>query len=247
MPSILITGASTGIGAATAVLAAGRGYDVGINYASSVSAAADVAKSVESAGQRALLLQADVSSEADVSDMFGKFNDAFGAPDALVLNAGTLNQRRLFEDITLEEFRRTLDVNLLGLFLCAREGVRMMSKAHGGRGGAIVNVSSRAAEIGSGGEFIDYAASKGGVDTLTKGLAKEQGPHGVRVNAVRPGLILTDIHAKAGAADRIEAFMPGVPMGRAGEAREVAEAILYLASDEASYITGVLMDVGGGR
>jgi len=247
MPSILITGASTGIGAATAILAAERGYDVGVNFSSSRKAAEEVAKAVEAKGQAALLLPADVSKEADVEDMFLRFKAMLGQPDALVLNAGILYPRRTLEDITLKEFRKTLDVNLLGLFLCARAGVLAMSQKHGGKGGAIVNVSSRAAELGSGNEFVDYAASKGGVDTLTKGLAKEQAPHGLRVNAVRPGLIETDIHAKAKAPDRVQELMHAIPMARAGQAREVADAILYLCSDQASYITGQLMDVGGGR
>jgi len=247
MPSILITGASTGIGAATAVLASERGYDVGINYASSTQAAETVAQSVRENGRKAVLLQADVSDEAAVEAMFAQFSEQLRAPDVLVLNAGIIQQRRRMEDITLAEFRQTLNVNLLGLFLCARAGVRMMSTDHGGKGGAIVNVSSRAAELGAAGEFIDYGASKGAVDTLTKGLSKEQAPFGLRVNAVRPGLIETDIHAKAGAAERVEQFMPGVPMGRSGSALEVAEAILYLGSEQASYLTGLLVDVGGGR
>ncbi len=247
MPSILITGASTGIGAATAILASERGYDVGINYASSAQAAETVAKIVRDNGCKAVLLQADVSDEAAVEAMFARFSEQLGAPDLLVLNAGIIQQRRRLEDITLAEFRQTLDVNLLGLFLCAQAGVRLMSTDHGGKGGAIVNVSSRAAELGAAEEFIDYGASKGAVDTLTKGLSKEQARFGVRVNAVRPGLIETEIHAKAGAAERVEQFVQGVPMGRSGSAREVAEAILYLGSEQASYLTGLLMDVGGGR
>lgn len=247
MPSILITGASTGIGAATAILAAERGYDVGINYASSDAAARNVAAKVEALGRKSVLLHANVADEAGVAAMFSEFEAELGEPDALVLNAGILKTRRKLEDITLTEFRETLDVNLLGLFLCARAGVLRMSADHGGKGGAIVNISSRAAEMGAANEFIDYAASKGAVDTLTKGLAKEQARFGIRVNAVRPGLIDTEIHAKAGAAGRVDEFMSGVPMGRAGSAREVAQTILYLCSEDASYVTGVIMDVGGGR
>lgn len=247
MPSMLITGASTGIGAATAILAAERGYDVGINYSSSAEAAKAVAASVEKLGQKAVLLRADVSSESEVEGMFTSFTEELGVPDALVLNAGILFTRRKLEDIKLSEFSRTLDVNTLGLFLCAREGVRLMSRDHGGPGGSIVNVSSRAAELGSGNEFVDYAASKAAVDAMTKGLAKEQGPYGLRVNAVRPGLIETDIHAKAGAPERVAELMHAVPMARAGTAREVAQTILYLCSEDASYVTGMLVDVGGGR
>ncbi|MEQ8661592.1 MAG: SDR family oxidoreductase [Gammaproteobacteria bacterium] len=242
---VLITGASRGIGAATALLAAARGHAVGINYRSDADAAADVAHAVEAAGARALLLPGDVGSEAGVEAVFAGV-DASGLRLAgLVNNAGVVGPIAPFVEYTSERLRRTFEVNVLGAFLCAREALRRMLTAPAG--GAIVNVSSAAARLGSPGEFIDYAASKGALDTLTLGLAREYGAHGIRVNAVRPGLIDTTIHASAGAPDRVARLAPGVPMQRAGSVEEVARTILWLLSDEASYVTGSLLDVAGGR
>lgn len=242
---VLITGASRGIGAATATLAAEQGYAVGINYRSDADAAADVARAVEAAGARALLLPGDVSTEAGVAAVFEDVDASGLELAALVNNAGVVGQIAPFTEYTTERLRRTFDVNVLGAFLCAREAVRRMLLQHAG--GAIVNVSSAAARLGSPHEFIDYAASKGAIDTMTLGLAREVGERGIRVNAVRPGLIDTTIHASAGAPDRVERMAPGIPMQRAGTVSEVASTIIWLLSDGASYVNGALLDVAGGR
>ncbi len=245
--TILITGGSRGIGAATARLAAERGYDVALTYHGQAEAAAAVARDVEARGGAAHVFQADVGSEADVARVFDATLSAVGRLDVLVNNAGMLERQMRLEDMTADRWERVLRANVIGSFLCAKAAVRHMSTAFGGVGGAIVNVSSRAAAIGSPNEFIDYAASKGAVDTMTLGLAKEVAGQGVRVNAVRPGLIETDIHAAGGMPDRIERLKANVPMGRGGTADEVAETVLWLASDQASYVTGALLDVSGGR
>ena len=244
---VLVTGASRGIGAATALLAAARGYRVGVNYVSDERAAQAVCASITAAGGHALPLKADVAREDEVLAMFAAI-DAQGIPlTALVNNAGVVGMVGRFTDYTLARLERTFNVNVLGAFLVAREALKRMSTTAGGAGGAIVNVSSAAARIGSPNEFIDYAASKGAIDALTLGLAKEFGGQGVRVNAVRPGIIDTDIHASAGAPDRVQRFAAAVPLARAGVAAEVARTILWLLSDEASYVTGALLDVAGGR
>lgn len=242
----LITGAGRGIGAATARMAARAGYRVLVNYASNNQAAMDVVGEIEAAGGEALALRADVSNEAEVVAMFDKAEAGLGPITALVNNAGVLMPSTQFADLTAERVNRTLSVNVTGSFICAREAVKRFRTTGDGRG-CIVNLSSRAAVLGSPNEFIDYAASKGAIDALTIGLSKEVGPEGIRVNAVRPGLIETEIHASAGDPGRVARMMAGVPMSRAGTAEEVAEVILWLLSDAASYVTGTLIDVSGGR
>ena len=244
---ILITGASRGIGAATAVLAARQGYDVGVNYTRDGDAAQSVAARVREQGRRACVVQADVSEEQQVLSLFDRVGDELGTPAVLVNNAGILFQQCRLEAMDAGRLSRVFAVNITGAFLCAREAVRRMSTEHGGRGGAIVNVSSAAARLGGPDEYVDYAASKGAMDTLTIGLAKETAAGGVRVNAVRPGIIQTDIHASGGEPGRVARVAPMVPLQRGGEPEEVASAILWLAGDEASYVTGALLDVTGGR
>ena len=244
---MLVTGASRGIGAATALLAAARGYTVAVNYVSDEAAARAVCAQIGAAGGRALLLKGDVAEEDEVLAMFAAL-DASGLPlTALVNNAGVVGTVGPFTDYSAARLKRTFEVNVYGAFLVAREALKRMSTALGGSGGAIVNLSSAAARIGSPHEFIDYAASKGAIDSMTLGLSKEFAAQGVRVNAVRPGLIETEIHASAGAPDRVQRFAPLIPLQRAGQVDEVARAILWLLSDEASYITGSLLDVSGGR
>ncbi|KDB10067.1 3-oxoacyl-(acyl-carrier-protein) reductase [Burkholderia sp. lig30] len=244
---VLITGASRGIGRATAVLAAARGWDVGVNYARDAAAADATAQAVRHAGGRACVVAGDVSNEADVVAMFDRVAATLGPLDALVNNAGIVAPSLPLAEMSAERLKRMFDTNVLGAYLCAREAARRLSTDRGGRGGAIVNVSSIAARLGSPNEYVDYAGSKGAVDSLTIGLAKELGPHGVRVNAVRPGLIETDIHASGGQPGRAARLGAQTPLGRAGDAREIAEAIVWLLSDAASYTTGALLDVGGGR
>ena len=244
---MLVTGASRGIGAATAELAAARGYTVAVNYVHDAAAAAAVCARIVAAGGEAFALQADVADETQVLAMFAAL-DARGMPLAAVVNnAGVVGTIEPFSNYTAARIRRTFETNIVGAFLVAREAVKRMSTAHGGAGGAIVNLSSAAARIGSPNEFIDYAASKGAIDSMTLGLAKEFATHGIRVNAVRPGLIDTEIHASAGAPARVQQFTPMIPMRRAGSAEEVARAIMWLLSDEASYVTGSFIDVSGGR
>ncbi|NWL75615.1 short chain dehydrogenase [Pseudomonas taiwanensis] len=244
---MLITGASRGIGAATARLAAQRGYALGINYRQQQEAAETLAREIESTGGRALLLRADVGDESQVVDMFERLDQEFGRLDVLVNNAGMLERQMRLEDMDAARFERVLRANVVGSFLCAREAIKRMSTRHGGQGGAIVNLSSIAARIGAPNEYIDYAAAKGAVDSMTLGLAKELAAEGIRVNAVRPGVIRTEIHASGGEPDRVERVRQSVPMGRGGEAEEVAAAILWLASEEASYTSGSFLDVSGGR
>jgi NAD(P)-dependent dehydrogenase (short-subunit alcohol dehydrogenase family) len=244
---MLITGGSRGIGAATALLAAGAGYDVGVNYTSNQTAADGVVAACQAMGVQAVAIQADVSDEVAVIAMFDQIADQLGSPNAVINNAGFLPQVDRFENYTASRMRKTLEINVFGSMLVAREAVRRMSTANGGAGGSIVNVSSAASYLGSPTEFIDYAASKGAIDSLTIGLAKEVATEGLRVNGVRPGLIETEIHASAGAPDRVERLKYGVPMGRGGSAEEVAETIMWLASDNASYVTGALLNVAGGR
>ncbi|MDR7088990.1 glucose 1-dehydrogenase [Cellvibrio fibrivorans] len=245
-PVMLITGASSGIGAATALLAAERGYDLVITYLTKRAQAETIAQKIIALGRNALCVQADVGIESDVLNLFSQIDNTFGRLDVLVNNAAILRQK-LFRDTQVAELEKLFAVNVIGSFICAREAIKRMSKLEGGNGGAIVNVSSIAARFGSPLEYIDYAASKGAIDTFTMGLAKELVAEGIRVNCVRPGIINTELHAKGGEPGRIDRIAPTIPMQRAGEADEVANAILWLASDEASYITGSLLDVSGGR
>ena len=245
--TLLITGGSRGIGAATALLAAQHGYAVAVNYATHSAAADEVVRKIRAAGGRAFSVQADVAVEKDIMAMFKKIDIEFGRLDALVNNAGVVDQVSRVDAMTMERLQRMFAVNVFGSFLCAREAVKRMSTRHGGIGGAIVNVSSAAARIGSPGQYVDYAAAKGAIDTFTLGLAKEVAAEGIRVNAVRPGIIETDIHASGGLPNRARDVAPQVPMQRAGSADEVAQSIVWLLSDAASYTTGALLDVTGGR
>jgi NAD(P)-dependent dehydrogenase (short-subunit alcohol dehydrogenase family) len=243
----LITGASRGIGAATALLAARQGYAVAVNYTANSLAADEVVRQIRQAGGQAMAVQADVAIDAQVVAMFEKVDAKFGRLTALVNNAGVVDQTTRVEAITLQRLQRMFEVNVFGAFLCAREAVRRMSTRHGGSGGAIVNVSSAAARLGSPGQYVDYAAAKGAIDTFTLGLAREVAAEVIRVNAVRPGIIDTDIHASGGLPDRVRDLAPQVPMQRAGSAEEVAASIVWLLGDGASYTTGALLDVAGGR
>ena len=244
---VLITGASRGIGAATALLAARHGYAVAVNYTANSLAADEVVRQIRASGGQAMAVQADVAKEAEVMAMFDKIDAKFGRLTALVNNAGVVDDTCRVDAMTTARLQRMFEVNVFGAFICAREAVRRMSTAHGGAGGAIVNVSSAAARIGSPGQYVDYAAAKGAIDTFTLGLAKEVAAEGIRVNAVRPGIIDTDIHASGGQPDKARLQGPTAPMQRAGTSAEVAEAIVWLMSDKASYTTGVLLDVAGGR
>ncbi len=244
---MVVTGGSRGIGAATAKLAAARGYAVCVNYLQCRDAAEDVVRGITAANGRAIAIQADVSSEADVVSLFRQVDAQLGAVSALVNNAATLEPQMRLTSMDAARIQRIFAVNVLGSILCAREAVKRMSARHGGTGGAIVNVSSGAAKSGSPGEYVDYAASKGAIDTFTVGLAREVAEEGIRVNAVRPGFIYTGMHAKGGEPARVDRLRTLVPMQRGGQPEEVASAILWLLSPEASYITGTLLDVSGGR
>lgn len=244
---MLITGASRGIGAATALLAAERGFDVAINYRRERDAAEALVRRLEALGARAAAFAADVASEDDVERLFREVDGTFGRLDVLVNNAGMLERQMRLEDMDIARLQRVFAVNVTGSFLCAREAVKRMAHRYGGSGGSIVNVSSMASRLGSPNEYVDYAAAKGAVDSMTIGLAKEVAADGIRVNAVRPGLIRTEIHASGGEPGRVERLQSGIPLGRGGEAEEVARAILFLASDESSYSTGSFIDVSGGR
>jgi NAD(P)-dependent dehydrogenase (short-subunit alcohol dehydrogenase family) len=244
---VIVTGGGRGIGAATARLAAERGYAVCVNYRANAAAAEGVAAAARAAGAKAIAVQADIAREADVMRLFDTAATELGAITALVNNAGILERQGRLDAMEAARFERVFATNVTGAFLCAREAVRRMSRRHGGAGGAIVNVSSIAAILGAPGEYIDYAASKGAIDTLTIGLAREVAEEGIRVNAVRPGVIHTDIHASGGEPDRVERVKSAVPMKRGGEPEEVARAILWLLSSESSYCTGTFIDVSGGR
>ncbi len=244
---VLITGASRGIGAATALLAAAHGYAVAVNYTANSLAADEVVRQIRASGGQAMAVRADVANEAEVVAMFDKIDAKFGPLTALVNNAGVVDDICRVDAMTTARLQRMFAVNVFGSFICAREAVRRMSTAHGGAGGTIVNVSSAAARLGSPGQYVDYAAAKGAIDTFTLGLAKEVAAEGIRVNAVRPGIIDTDIHASGGQPDKARLQGPSAPMQRAGKSEEVAEAIVWLMSDKASYTTGVLLDVAGGR
>jgi len=244
---VIITGASRGIGAATAKLAAAQGYDVCISYLSNADAANDVVADVQAQGRRAIAVQADLGHEADVERLFETVDRDLGPITALVNNAGVLETHSRLDDMTWARWQRVFQTNVFGAFAASRAAVKRMSTKHGGQGGVIVNVSSIASRLGSPNEYVDYAASKAAVDTMTMGLAKEVAGEGVRVNAVRPGIVLTDIHASGGEADRPARIAPTIPMRRAGDADEIANTVLWLMSDEASYVTGSLLDVSGGR
>jgi len=244
---MLITGASRGIGAATARLAAHQGYALCLNYHQREDAVKQVLKQVHAAGASAITVKADVADESQVLQMFEVIDREFGQLDVLVNNAGMLEQQMRLEQMDAARWTRVLGANVIGSFLCAREAIKRMSTQHGGQGGSIINLSSIAARLGAPGEYIDYAAAKGAIDSMTVGLAREVAGGGIRVNAVRPGVIHTEIHASGGEPDRIERVKSSVPMGRGGQAEEVAEAILWLASEHASYTTGALLDVSGGR
>lgn len=244
---LLVTGASRGIGAATARLAAARGYDVCVNYRRRRDAAESVVSAITSLGRRAIAVEADVSIEADVVRLFETCDSALGAPAALVNNAGVLETQMRVDEMDAARIARVLATNVTGAFLCAREAIRRMSTRHGASGGAIVNVSSGASRLGSPGEYVDYAASKGALDTMTIGLAREVAGEGIRVNAVRAGFIDTEIHASGGEPHRLDRVKAQVPLGRGGKPEEVAAAILWLLSDEASYTTGAFIDVAGGK
>ncbi len=246
-PIMLITGGSRGIGAATALLAAERGWQVAISYLGNASAADAVVAQIRAQGGHALAVQADVGLDDDVQRLFSTVDQQLGRLNCLVNNAGMLELQTRLDQMDLARWQRVFSANVFGSFLCAKQAVLRMSTRHGGDGGNIVNVSSAAARIGSPNEFIDYAAAKGAVDSMTLGLAKEVAAEGIRVNAVRPGLIYTDIHASAGEPGRVDRAKVGVPMQRGGTAAEVAEAILWLASPQSSYVTGTLLDVTGGR
>ncbi len=246
MKNIIITGGSRGIGAATALLAAEQGYTVGITYREQEFAALSIVTQIQQKGGKAVAVQMDVSKETDIVRAFAQFDEQLGRVTALVNNAGILKQGRV-ADTTAAYLEQLFATNVIGSFICAREAIKRMSTARGGTGGGIVNVSSIAARLGSANEYVDYAASKGAVDTFTIGLAKEVIDEGIRVNAVRPGLIHTDIHASGGEPGRIERLKNAIPMQRGGYPEEVARAILWLLSDEASYSTSVLLDVSGGR
>ena len=244
---LLITGGGRGIGAATALLAAQRGFAVAVNYASNSLAADEVVRTIRAGGGTAIAVQADVGDEAQVLAMFEKVDAKLGRLTALVNNAGVVDVQARVDEMSVARLERMFRINVIGSFVCAREAVRRMSTKHGGNRGSIVNVSSAASRLGSPDQYVDYAASKGAIDTFTLGLAKEVADEGIRVNAVRPGLIETDIHASGGMPERAAMLAPTVPMKRIGTPEEIAGAIVWLLSPEASYTTAALLDVTGGR
>ena len=244
---VLITGGSRGIGAATALQAARAGYAVAVNYTTNSLAADEVVRQIRQGGGTAITVQADVAEESQVLAMFEKVDAKLGRLTALVNNAGVVDQTARVDGMSVARLKRMFDINVIGTMVCAREAVKRMSTRYGGAGGAIVNVSSVAARLGAPGQYVDYAAAKGAVDVFTIGLAKEVAAEGIRVNAVRPGIIETDIHASGGLPDRARDLAPQVPMQRAGTADEVAQGIVWLLGNASSYTTGALLDIGGGR
>lgn len=247
MSVLVVTGASAGIGAATALLAAEQGWDVAISYKANAAGAERVVAGIRAAGRRAFAMRADAADEAETVAFFARVDQELGLLDGLVNNAGITGPAQRIEDVTGAMLTEVFAINITGMFLATREAIKRMAKDRGGNGGVIVNVSSRAAEIGGGGTWVHYAASKGAVDSTTIGAARELAPRGIRVNAVAPGPIETEIHAKAGVGDRLAQLAAVVPMGRAGTVEEVARAILFLLSEESSYIAGAVLPIGGGR
>ena len=244
---LLVTGAGRGIGAAVALQAAAQGWSLAVNYTSNAQAAEDVVRRAKALGVQALALQADVAQESQVLRMFQRIDAELGRLDGLVNNAGVVDLPSRVDAMSFVRLRRMFDINVLGSIVCAREAVLRMSTRHGGKGGSVVNLSSAAARIGAPGQYVDYAAAKGAIDVFTLGLAKEVATEGIRVNAVRPGIIETEIHASGGQPNRARELAPQVPMQRAGSAQEVAEAIVWLLGEGASYTTMSLLDVSGGR
>ena len=244
---LLVTGGSRGIGAATALLAAGQGWTVAVNYTANSLAADEVVRQIRSSGGNAIAVQADVADEAQVMRMYEHIDAKLGRLSGLVNNAGVVDVAARVDEMSVARWKRMFDINVIGSLICAREAVRRMSTQHGGNGGSIVNVSSAAARLGAPGQYVDYAAAKGAIDAFTIGLAKEVAGEGIRVNAVRPGLIETDIHASGGLPNRVRDLAHLVPMQRGGTSEEVAQAIVWLLSDAASYTTMSLMEISGGR
>lgn len=247
MQIALVTGGSRGIGKATSLLLAQHGYKVVVNYLRNKQAADEVVNTIVASGGEALALRADIADELQVMAMFAEIDNAFGPVTALVNNAGILFQQSTIENLTAERINRVLTTNVTGYFLCCREAVKRMAYRHGGEGGAIVNVSSAASRLGAAGEYVDYAASKGAVDTLTTGLAIEVAAQGIRMNGVRPGFIYTEMHASGGEAGRVDRVKTALPMQRGGQPEEIAEAIVWLLSEKASYVTGTFIDAAGGK
>ncbi|EJN06000.1 glucose 1-dehydrogenase [Herbaspirillum sp. YR522] len=246
-PLILITGGSRGMGAATARLAAARGYDVALSYAANAAAAEEVAADVRNLGRRALAMQADSADPQQVARLFEAIDGEFGRIDVLVNNAAILERQSPLENLGFARMQRIFAVNAIGPMLCAQQTIRRMAHRHGGSGGVIINISSASARLGSPNEYVDYAASKGALETFTTGLAKEVAREGIRVNCVRPGHIYTDMHASGGEPGRVDRVKDSIPMGRGGQPDEVARAVLWLAGAEASFITGTFLDVTGGK
>jgi NAD(P)-dependent dehydrogenase (short-subunit alcohol dehydrogenase family) len=246
-PLILITGGSRGVGAATARLAAAQGYDVAISFVSNESAALAVAEDVKATGRRVLAVRADSADPEQVARLFAAIDREFGRIDVLVNNAAVLARQSRLEDLGFERMQRIFAVNAIGPILCAQQAAKRMSHCHNGRGGSVINISSASARLGSPNEYVDYAASKGAIETFTIGLAKEVAREGIRVNCVRPGHIYTDMHASGGEPGRVDRVKDSIPMGRGGQPEEVARAILWLASAEASFVTGTFLDVTGGK
>ena len=245
--AVLVTGGSRGIGRACALLAASRGWSVGVNYCADAPAADAVVDAIAGDGGRAVALKGDVASEADIRSVFDQATDALGPLTGVVVNAGIVAPAARLAEMSVERMRRVFEVNVLGAYLTAREAARRMSESAGGLGGSIVLISSAAARLGSPNLYVDYAGSKGAIDTLAIGLSRELGPEGVRVNAIRPGLIDTEIHVRGGEPDRARPLGRSVPLGRPGTAEEVGEAVIWRLSDAASYVTGAILDVAGGR
>ncbi|MEN9721925.1 MAG: 3-oxoacyl-[acyl-carrier-protein] reductase FabG [Pseudomonadota bacterium] len=244
---VLVTGGGRGIGAATCVLAAQKGWDVAVNYAANAEAAQQVVKQIQATGARAIAVQADVADEAQVLAMFKRVKAELGPLQGLVNNAGVIDVYARLDEMSMARWRRMFDINVLGSMLCAREAILQMSTKHGGQGGSIVNLSSAASRLGAAGQYLDYAAAKGAIDSFTLGLAKEVAGEGIRVNAIRPGLIDTEIHASGGLPNRVKDLEHLVPAKRGGTAMEVAQAIVWLLSEDASYTTMSLIDVSGAR